>query len=48
MRNRILRLIQNHMRILNLTQETKETALKRLVNQMADETPLTRFTHPRR
>ena len=40
MRNRILRLIQNHMRILNLTQETKETALKRLVNQMAEETPL--------
>jgi poly(A) polymerase len=40
MRNRILRLIQNHMRILNLTQETKETALKRLVNQMTEETPL--------
>jgi tRNA nucleotidyltransferase/poly(A) polymerase len=28
------------MRILNLSRETKETALKRLVNQMADETPL--------
>ena len=40
MRNRILRLIQNHMRILNLKQETKEPALKRLVNQMAEETPL--------
>jgi len=40
MRNKILRLIQNHMRILNLSQETKETALKRLVNQMSDETPL--------
>lgn len=40
MKNRILRLIQNHMRILNLSKETKETALKRLVNQMGDETPL--------
>jgi poly(A) polymerase len=40
MRNKILRLIQHHMRILNLSQETKEAALKRLVNQMADETPL--------
>ena len=40
MRNRVLRLIQNHMRILNLTQETKEMALRRIVNQMAEETPL--------
>jgi poly(A) polymerase len=40
MRNKILRLIQHHMRILNLSLETKETALKRLVNQMAEETPL--------
>jgi tRNA nucleotidyltransferase/poly(A) polymerase len=40
MRNRILRLIQNHMRILNLSRETKETALKRLVHQMGEETPL--------
>lgn len=40
MRNKILRLIQHHMRILNLSYETKEAALKRLVNQMADETPL--------
>jgi poly(A) polymerase len=40
MKKKILRLIQNHMRILNLSEETKETALKRLVNQMADETPL--------
>jgi putative nucleotidyltransferase with HDIG domain len=39
-RNKILRLIQNHMRILNLSQETKETALKRLVNQVGDEIPL--------
>jgi tRNA nucleotidyltransferase/poly(A) polymerase len=28
------------MRILNLSKETKETALKRLVNQIGDETPL--------
>jgi tRNA nucleotidyltransferase/poly(A) polymerase len=40
MRNRILRLVQNHMRILNLSPETKETALKRLVLQMGEETPL--------
>jgi poly(A) polymerase len=40
MRNRILRLIQNHMRILNLSRETKETALKRLVHQMGEETLL--------
>jgi poly(A) polymerase len=40
LKGRILRLIQNHMRILNLSEETKETALKRLVNHVADETPL--------
>jgi poly(A) polymerase len=40
MKKKILLLIQNHMRILNLSHETKETALKRLVNQMADGTPL--------
>jgi hypothetical protein len=28
------------MRILNLSRETKETALKRLVHQMGEETPL--------
>ena len=39
-RNKILHLVQNHMRILNLSQETKETALKRLVNQIGDEIPL--------
>jgi len=39
-RNKILRLVQNHMRILNLSPETKETALKRLVNQIGDEIPL--------
>jgi CRISPR/Cas system-associated endonuclease Cas3-HD len=40
MRNKILRLVQHHMRILNLSRETREPALKRLVNQMAEETPL--------
>ena len=40
MKIKVLRLIKNHMRILNLSWETKETALKRLVNQMGDETPL--------
>jgi poly(A) polymerase len=40
MGGKVLRLIQNHMRILNLTRETKETALKRLVHQTGDEIPL--------
>ncbi len=40
MRNKILCLARHHMRILNLSLETKETALKRLVNQLAEETPL--------
>ncbi len=40
MRDKILHLVKNHMRILNLSRETKETALRRLVNQMGDETPL--------
>ena len=40
LKHRILHLIQNHMRILNLSRETKETALKRLVYQMGDDTPL--------
>jgi len=40
MRNKILRLIQHHMRILNLSRETKEVALKRLVSHLAEETPL--------
>jgi poly(A) polymerase len=39
-KNKILHLIRNHMRILNLSWETKETALKRLVNQIGEETPL--------
>jgi len=40
MKNKILHLIKNHMRILNLSLETKETALKRLVHHIGDETPL--------
>ncbi len=40
LKHRILRLVQYHMRILNLPGETKEGALKRLVNQMGEETPL--------
>ncbi|MGQ9645485.1 MAG: CCA tRNA nucleotidyltransferase [Thermodesulfobacteriota bacterium] len=40
MKNKILHLIQNHMRILNLSRETKETALKRLVYQVGDDIPL--------
>ena len=38
--NRILRIIQHHMRVHNLPGGTKEGALKRLVNQMGEETPL--------
>ncbi len=40
MRDKILHLVKNHMRILNLSRETKETALRRLVNQIGDHTPL--------
>ncbi len=40
LKDKTLRLIRHHMRILNLSQETKETALRRLVNYMADEIPL--------
>lgn len=40
LKNKVLRLIQNHMRILNLSRETKETALKRLVYQVGDDIPL--------
>jgi poly(A) polymerase len=40
LRNRVLHLIQNHMRILNLSRETKEAALKRLVYQVGDDIPL--------
>jgi len=40
LRDRILHLVRHHMRILNLPAGTKEGALKRLVNQMGEETPL--------
>ena len=40
LRNGVLHLIQSHMRILNLSRETKETALKRLVYQVGDDIPL--------
>ena len=40
MGGKILRLVENHMKILNLSPETKETALKRLVHRTGDETPL--------
>jgi len=40
LKNRILNLVQHHMRILNLSGQTKEGALKRLVNQMGEETSL--------
>jgi len=40
LKHRILRLVQHHMRIHNLPGGTKEGALKRLVNQMGEETPL--------
>jgi len=40
LRNRVLHLVQHHMRIHNLPGGTKEGALKRLVNQMGEETPL--------
>jgi tRNA nucleotidyltransferase/poly(A) polymerase len=40
LKNRILHLVQHHMRILNLPGGTKEGALKRLVSQMGEETSL--------
>ena len=40
MKIKILHLVRNHMRILNLSWETKETALKRLVHQIGDDLPL--------
>jgi tRNA nucleotidyltransferase/poly(A) polymerase len=40
LKNRILHLVQHHMRILNLPSRAKEGALKRLVNQIGEETPL--------
>jgi poly(A) polymerase len=40
LRDGVLHLIQSHMRILNLSRETKEAALKRLVYQVGDGIPL--------
>lgn len=40
MKERVLKLVKNHMRILNLSKGTKEAALKRLVHQMGEETLL--------
>lgn len=40
LKHRILHLIRHHMRILNLSGGTGEGALKRLVNQMGEDTPL--------
>ncbi len=40
LRERVLRIIKNHMRIHNLPQEAREPALKRLVNEVGDEIPL--------
>ena len=40
LKHRILHLVRHHMRILNLPGGTGEGALKRLVNQMGEETPL--------
>jgi len=40
LKDQVLQIIRNHMRILNLSEETKETALKRLVHHMGDPTPL--------
>ena len=40
LRDKVLNLVQHHMRTLNLSGQTKEGALKRLVNRMGEETPL--------
>jgi len=40
MKKKILHLVSHHMRILNLSPEVRETALKRLVHQIGDVTPL--------
>ncbi len=40
LKNRILHLIKHHMRILNLSSETGESALKRLINQIGEDLPL--------
>ncbi len=40
LKQRILHVVQHHMRILNMPEGTKEGALKRLVHQIGEETPL--------
>ena len=40
LKRRILHLVGHHMRILNLPDGTGDAALKRLVNQMGEDTPL--------
>ena len=40
MKSKILHLVNHHMKILNLSWETKEGALKRLVHQIGNATPL--------
>ncbi len=40
LREKILHLIESHMRILNLSAGVRESALKRLVHRMGDDTPL--------
>jgi poly(A) polymerase len=40
MKDKVLRLVGNHMTILNLSPQTKEPALRRLVNRIGDLTPL--------
>ncbi len=40
LKSRILHLVRHHMRILNLPGGTGDAALKRLVNQMGEDTPL--------
>ncbi len=40
LREKILSLIESHMRILNLSAGVRESALKRLVHRMGEDTPL--------
>lgn len=40
MKERVLMLIKNHMRILNLPNNAKDSAIKRLVNHLGEETEL--------
>jgi poly(A) polymerase len=40
MKDKVLCLVRNHMAILNLSSQTKESAFKRLVNRTGDLTPL--------